>query len=49
MAERTIRYYNAALGLGRLQAHMARVRAGIIDAVVAMPDHTDHINANACA
>jgi tryptophan halogenase len=39
----------AALDRDRLQAHMARVRAGIIDAVVAMPDHTDYINANACA
>ena len=39
----------AALDRDRLQAHMARVRAGIIDAVAAMPDHTDYINANACA
>ena len=39
----------AALDRDRLQAHMARVRAGIIDAVAAMPDHTDYLNANACA
>ncbi|NGZ86565.1 tryptophan halogenase family protein [Duganella aceris] len=39
----------AAIDRDRLQAHMARVRAGIIDAVSAMPDHTDYLNANACA
>jgi tryptophan halogenase len=39
----------AAIDRDRLQAHMARVRAGIIDAVSAMPDHTDYLNANASA
>jgi tryptophan halogenase len=39
----------AAIDRDRLQAHMARVRAGIIDAVGAMSDHTDYLNANACA
>ena len=38
-----------ALDRDRLQAHMARVRAGIIQAVEAMPDHTDYLKANACA